>query len=224
MTPLLVVGGGLAGLAAGLALSRRTIPVIVLEQRASPGGRTYSFLHRETGDVLDNGQHLFIGGYSRTLRYLEQIGTRHLLSVRTPPRYRFYHPERGFVHFELPRLTPPLNLLVGIARTSLLGGNDRLGLLRAGLSLLRNAPQASSGDQETISNWLDRARQSVEARRSFWDPLAVSIMNEEPRGRLRKGVSRCTPGGVPAGPGERCARPAIGRSLRLAHLAGRSNN
>jgi len=180
VTPVLVVGGGLAGLAAGLALSRHSIPVIVLEQRAVPGGRTYSFLHRETGDVLDNGQHLLIAGYRRTLRYLEQIGTRDLLQIQRPARYLFYHPERGFTHFRLPRLWPPLNLLSGILSTQLLAKRDRWGMLRAGVSLLGKERQRIPADDQTISDWLDRTRQSAEARRSFWNPLAVSIMNEHP--------------------------------------------
>jgi len=180
VTPVLVVGGGLAGLAAGLALSRRSIPVIVLEQRAVPGGRTYSFVHRETGDVLDNGQHLLIAGYRRTLRYLEQIGTRDLLRVQRPARYLFYHPERGFAHFELPRIWPPLNLLAGILTTPLLARGDRWGMLRAGVSLLSKEQQSALADHQTISDWLDTTRQSAEARRSFWNPLAVSIMNEHP--------------------------------------------
>jgi squalene-associated FAD-dependent desaturase len=227
VTPVLVVGGGLAGLAAALSLSHRSIPVVILEQRSLPGGRTSSFLDRDTGDVLDNGQHLLIAGYRHTLRYLEQIGTRHLLRIRTPVRYLFHHPERGFVPFEIPRLRPPFNLLAGILTTRLLSAGDRLRILRAGLSLLgEDSPEASRG-LHTISDWLDRTRQSAEARRSFWDPLAVSIMNEHPgtasarafraalRGAFLQGPESAAPALPTVGLGELLVWPAVRAIERL---------
>lgn len=179
MKPVVIVGAGLSGLASGVFLSRHNIPVLLLEQKPAAGGRTSSFRDPVTGDVLDNGQHTLIAGYEATMRFLTMLGTAHLLRVQERPRLRFHHPVRGFCTLELPRLPVPYNLGAGILRTDLLSGADRVRLLRAGISLrIRPAKAEARLAGKTVEEWLAWTGQSAEARRSFWEPLAVSIMNE----------------------------------------------
>src|SRR5262245_11171984 len=70
--PVLVLGGGFAGLAAAVDLAEAGRPVLLLERRSFLGGRAYSFADKTTGDTIDNGQHLMMGCYHRTLRFLEK--------------------------------------------------------------------------------------------------------------------------------------------------------
>lgn len=183
MKPVVIVGAGLSGLAAGVALASRTIPVVLLEQRPHAGGRAYSFLDRTTGDVIDNGQHLLIGGYRRTRAYLETIGSGHLLEIQRTPELVFHHPQRGYLRLRLPALPSPLHLLGGVLASGLFAGVDKLGVIRAGLAIVRE-PEDAGGVPPgwTIEQWLDSVGASAEARFSFWHPLAVSIMNEKPGG------------------------------------------
>lgn len=179
MKPVVVAGAGLSGLAAGVFLSRRGIPVVVCEQKPFAGGRAYSFVDPRSGETVDNGQHVMIAAYDGTMRLLEVIGSRPLVRMQKRARFLFHHPEKGFRAVTLPRLFPPLNCAAGILRSSLLGMADRTRLLRAGATLLRNE-QAMEADLRslTVEEWLDRTRQSIETRRSFWEPLAIAIMNE----------------------------------------------
>lgn len=176
---VVIVGGGLSGLAAAVDLVSRGIRATLLEQKPALGGRAYSFRDSVTGDTIDNGQHVLIAGYDRTMHFLETIGTRHLLRVQHSPSLMFHHPERGFREFRLPLLPAPLNLLIGILRCSLFSISDRVRLLRAGLSLrsLSASDERGIADQ-TIADWLQSVGQSRECIRSFWEPLAVSMMNE----------------------------------------------
>ena len=175
----MIVGGGLSGLAAAVRLTSSGIPVVLLEQRARTGGRAASFIDRVTGDVVDNGQHLLIAGYDRTLAFTATIGSRHLLRVQDRPALLYHHPLRGFVHFRLPRLTPPLNLVWGILTSSLFSLPERIAVLRAGIAMQRNVdPRFRSDGEGTVAEWLDHTRQPSAVRASFWAPLAVSIMNE----------------------------------------------
>ncbi len=96
MNPVVIVGGGLSGLAAGVHLASRRIPVVVLEQKPAAGGRAYSFTDSVSGETVDNGQHLLIAGYTRTLRFLETIGTINQLMIQPRPCIVFHHPVRGF--------------------------------------------------------------------------------------------------------------------------------
>src|ERR1700682_1805962 len=69
-----VIGGGFAGLSAAVALAERGVRVTVLEGKPALGGRAYSFADPETGDFVDNGQHVLMGCYSETLDFLARIG------------------------------------------------------------------------------------------------------------------------------------------------------
>ena len=173
---VVIVGGGLSGLAAGVALVTRGVRVTLLEQKPALGGRAYSFKDSVTGDTIDNGQHVLITGYKRTMHFLETIGTRHLLRVQRKPSLLFHHPQRGFQEFRIPLLPTPLNLLIGILRCSLFSLSDRMRLLRVGRSL--RAPDDRALAPQTIKEWLKSVRQSDECIRSLWEPLAVSMMNE----------------------------------------------
>ena len=177
--PVVIVGGGLSGLAAGVALVSRHIPVLILEQKPYPGGRAYSFSDLATGDIVDNGQHVLIAGYDRTMQFLDTIGSRHHLRVQPRPSLVFHHPERGFRTFRLPKLPSPLHLLIGVLSSNLLPVADRVRMLRAGLDIRNCTPHHErSIEGSTIDQWLNSVGQSDESKRSFWEPLAVSIMNE----------------------------------------------
>lgn len=181
MKPVVVVGAGLSGLAAGVALASRSIPVLLLEQRPHAGGRAYSFRDRTTGDIVDNGQHLLIAGYARTRAYLETIGSTHLLEIQTAPELLFHHPRRGYLRLRLPALPSPLHLVAGVLASNLFAAGDKPGVLRAGAAIARESASASGVPPDwTVDRWLDRHGASAEARASFWHPLAVSIMNEKP--------------------------------------------
>jgi squalene-associated FAD-dependent desaturase len=176
---VVIVGAGLSGLAAAVHLASRGIRVTVLEQKPAPGGRAYSFRDKITGDTIDNGQHVLIAGYDRTMQFLDTIGTKELLRIQPHPVLRFHHPVRGFCEFRLSHLPVPFHLLAGIFTTSLLSVADRFRFLRAGASLLDHSSGAASRySRLTIKEWLLSLHQSPELTRSLWEPLAVSIMNE----------------------------------------------
>jgi squalene-associated FAD-dependent desaturase len=176
---VVIVGGGVSGLAAGVFLTERGVPVTLLEQKLTLGGRAYSFQDAETGDIIDNGQHVLIAGYERTLQFLRTIGTLHLLSIRPFPILIFHHPQKGFRRFQLPRLPTPLHFILGFLQCDLLSFLDRWRALGAGRNI-RNTGADDSRATMTVEQWLDSVGQSTESRRSFWRPIAVSMMNENP--------------------------------------------
>ncbi|MBI4300870.1 MAG: FAD-dependent oxidoreductase, partial [Chloroflexi bacterium] len=58
---VVVIGGGLAGLAAACELADAGFKVTLLEKRPYVGGRAFSFQLKDTGQQVDNGQHVFMG-------------------------------------------------------------------------------------------------------------------------------------------------------------------
>jgi phytoene dehydrogenase-like protein len=73
-SPALIVGGGIAGLAAAVRLAERGVPVTLLETRKKLGGRATSFTDVRTGEVLDNCQHVVLGCCTNYLDLLARLG------------------------------------------------------------------------------------------------------------------------------------------------------
>jgi hydroxysqualene dehydroxylase len=69
-----VIGAGLSGLAAAVALAGAGERVELLEGSAQAGGRCRSYLDPQLGVVIDNGNHLVLSGNREVHAYLEQIG------------------------------------------------------------------------------------------------------------------------------------------------------
>ena len=180
MSPdVIVIGGGVSGLAAAVRLAGSGARVALLEQSPKLGGRCYSFRDEATGDIVDNGQHVLVGAYTHTLAYLEAIGTRKFLKAQES--ILFVHPTDGRAALRSGTLPAPFHLASGLLTFSLLPLADRLRCLRAGLFLR----SWSSGKErqlgaESVDGWLRRLGQSARSREVLWDPLCVSIMNEQP--------------------------------------------
>jgi zeta-carotene desaturase len=81
-----VVGAGFAGLSAAAGLARRGARVLVLEARARLGGRATAFPDRETGEIVDNGQHILLGCYTATLAFLRDVGAAETCALRRSSR------------------------------------------------------------------------------------------------------------------------------------------
>jgi squalene-associated FAD-dependent desaturase len=75
MTPpsLAVVGGGWSGLAAAVRATEAGYRVSLFEMATHWGGRARSV--DTAGFLLDNGQHILIGAYERTLALMRTVGT-----------------------------------------------------------------------------------------------------------------------------------------------------
>ncbi|MBI1804400.1 MAG: FAD-dependent oxidoreductase [Ignavibacteria bacterium] len=178
---VIIIGGGLSGLAAAVELASRGASVALFEQSQRLGGRCYSYVDEKTGDVVDNGQHVLLGAYRNTLRYLSLIGTRNLLKEEGTLRLPLYHPEKGRAVFRILPFPKPLHLTAGALKFKLLSWYDRKKLLDVGLELMRWNPGLERKlSSLTITEWLEGLHQSDEARRCVWFPIAISVMNEVP--------------------------------------------
>ena len=74
-TDVLIVGGGIAALAAAVALSDRGVRVVLVERTPHLGGRARSWRDDTTGDVVDVGPHVLLNKYRNMLGLLRRLGT-----------------------------------------------------------------------------------------------------------------------------------------------------
>lgn len=70
-----IVGAGLAGLSAGLALTEAGRAVTVYEASPAAGGRCRSYFDRSLDLTIDNGNHLLLSGNRAAFAYLNAIGS-----------------------------------------------------------------------------------------------------------------------------------------------------
>ncbi len=177
---VIVIGGGMAGLSAATALAEHGCQVTVLEGRQVLGGRAYSFVDPKTGDSVDNGQHLFMGCYHETIRFLKRIGTVDLLKFQHNLTIDFVGSGGRSARLRCWPLPAPWHLLSGLLRLSTLSWGDRLrlGYMHQALREYQHNPQALN--HMTVTDWLRQWKQSDRARRHLWDLITIATLNEDP--------------------------------------------
>lgn len=178
--PIVILGGGFAGLAAAVDMAELGHRVLVLERRSFLGGRAYSFTDKITGDTIDNGQHLMMGCYHHTLRFLGKIGALEKLKFQANPRVDFLHEHEGHASFQCPNLPAPLHLLAGLAGLKSIGWGDRFRALRVGLALRHLNGRHSPLADLTVREWLTQLGQTATMQQRFWDVVALATLNETP--------------------------------------------
>ena len=180
----IVLGGGFAGLSCAVSLAHAGKRVVLLEKKPHLGGRAYSFKDAETGDLVDNGQHLFMGCYRETRAFLDRIGTGDKLKLSDEIRVDYADAAGGRDALICPtRLGAPLHLAAGVLGLKGLSISDKLGLVRLDLKLralrARN-PLPPELDGLTVRAWLTSLRQSPRIQERLFDPIALGALNDDP--------------------------------------------
>jgi hydroxysqualene dehydroxylase len=176
-----VIGGGFAGLSAGVALAEAGFRVAVLERKPKLGGRAYSFCDPEGGDWIDNGQHVLMGCYTQTLDFLKKIGTYDKLVFRNRIEMEMIAPDGARARLKSGWLPGPLHMVSALIGYRMLSIGERVSVLIAGarmLALARFARKRLEGT--TVAALLKDLGQSDHACQCFWFPLAIATLNEEP--------------------------------------------
>lgn len=177
-TDCIVIGGGFAGIAAAAELARHGITTTLVEPRTYLGGRARSFADRETGEVIDNGQHLLMGCYTHALALFGLLGTRHLLAAQPRMHVDFIDPN-GTIHaFDTSRLPGKAGTALGLARLSGLSAADKFRALQ--FALLVEYGFARPGN-DSVEQFLQRYRQSPRMITRFWEPIVLATLNAHPR-------------------------------------------
>jgi squalene-associated FAD-dependent desaturase len=173
-----VVGAGCAGLSAAVRLAKHGARVLVLEARGRLGGRATAFDDRDTGERVDNGQHILLGCYRHTFEFLDDVGAGH--RVRLDPHLRVAMIDRAgtFSRLECPSLPSPFHLIAGVFGWSAIGWRDRLSILRMAAPIKQGPKSTAPG--ETVDQWLIRHGQTARVREMLWGPLALAALNQSP--------------------------------------------
>lgn len=176
----IVIGGGLAGISAALALAKHGQRVTLLEARSRLGGRAGSFVTRSTAgeevETVDYCQHVGMGcctNLKQLIRWLEQDD-----AWQTHKQLHFYGPQGQYRRLRgLPGVPAPFHLGTWLWQWPGLSFADRWSVARGMLAIysLRLDDRAAA---TAALPWLLEHRQTTNAIDNFWQTIIVSALGE----------------------------------------------
>jgi squalene-associated FAD-dependent desaturase len=176
MTPrVVVVGGGLAGLSAGIGCADAGAEVTLLEARTRLGGATFSF--RRGGLWIDNGQHVFLRCCSAYRAFLRRIGTEADTALQDRLAIPVMDEEGRRAVLRRSNLPAPLHLATALASYPFLSPVERARTVPAALALARMDPDAPALDDRSFGDWLEQRGQSAAAIEALWNFFALPTLN-----------------------------------------------
>src|SRR3972149_8171647 len=129
MKKCLVIGGGFAGLSASVYLSNAGYNVELIEASPKLGGRAYAFIHKPTNMLIDNGQHIMMGCYKETLKFLVLINALDKIEIQEKFSLKFLYPSFELHELKASSLFYPFNLVSAILNYSALSFRERLSVI-----------------------------------------------------------------------------------------------
>jgi squalene-associated FAD-dependent desaturase len=176
-----VIGGGLAGLAAASVLAPRGFDVTLLESRPRLGGRASSIVDRETGRTIDNCQHVTMGCCTSFRHFCETTGCADLFE--TQRTLYFVEPP---VSGRAPRIVPfrgiplpaPAHLSLALVRMPWFSFGEKRSIARGLRALSRDRSSEADHSTESFAEWLTRHRQPEIVQSRFWHTVLVSALSE----------------------------------------------
>ncbi len=174
---VLVLGGGVAGLAAAVEAARLGFRPTLLEEKHFLGGRAYSFRDSASGEELDNGQHVFLTAYRHTWKYLKTIGSLDKLHIQPSLSLPFREIGGKDAVFRF-GWCARLGLLRALLKSGKIGDITRFGFINRGC--VPNFPAFRDLDAINVDQWLEHCKISEELRQIFYRPVAIAALNQDP--------------------------------------------
>jgi squalene-associated FAD-dependent desaturase len=176
---VIVIGGGLAGLSAGVALADAGWRVRLFEQRPFLGGRATSY-ELPNGEHVDNCQHVTLGCCTNLEDFYRRVGA--VDKIKFFDRLVFLDPKgrRGEIHAG--SLPAPFHMTGAFATFAPLSLRDKLCIAWAMLVIVQTNGHPSDVDQHggiSMLDWLKRRGQTKSAIERFWRVVLVSALDEE---------------------------------------------
>jgi squalene-associated FAD-dependent desaturase len=176
---VIVIGGGLAGLAAGVALAEAGWQVRLFEQRPFLGGRATSYVLPD-GEHVDNCQHVTLGCCTNLDDFYRRVGSAN--KVKFFDRLLFLDPQGRRGEMQAGMLPAPFHMTGSFAKFAPLKLRDKLSIARAMLTILRTSGHPRDLDETpaiSMLEWLRRQHQTKGAIDRFWRVVLVSALDEE---------------------------------------------
>jgi len=207
---VIVIGGGLAGLAASVALGEAGWRVRLFEQRPFLGGRATSYLLPD-GEHVDNCQHVTLGCCTNLEDFYRRVGASD--KIKFFDRLLFLDPQGRRGEMRAGMLPAPFHLTGSFLGFAPLKLKDKLCIAWAMLNILQTNGRTWDVDQHggiSMLEWLRRRGQTKGAIERFWRVVLVSALDEElDKSDARYGIDVFWKGFLSNSTGYRMGVPAV---------------
>lgn len=176
MPHVIVIGGGLAGLAATVALGDAGYQIDLYESRPFLGGRATSYT-LPNAESVDNCQHILLKCCVNLLNFYERLGVRSKVEFHT--EIPFMEPGGRVSVLKAGLLPAPVHFSGSFLGLKFLNLSDKLAVARALLALRSEHNRRTDLESITMLDWLREKEQTARAIDRFWRPVLVSAINEE---------------------------------------------
>ena len=175
-TRLIVIGGGLAGIAAALRLAEAGERPLLIETRKKLGGRATSFIDPRNNAEIDNCQHVVLGCCTNLLDLYERIGVLDKIEWHQD---LFWTRRDGTIDTVKPSWLPaPLHLARSFGRLRFLEKPDHTCIRKAMWHLVRMGPTGRvQWTGRSFSEFLEETGQTRQAIERFWNVVIISACN-----------------------------------------------
>ena len=171
-----IIGGGLAGIAAGLRLADAGWAPVLLETRRNLGGRATSFPDRHGGELLDNCQHVLMGCCTALLDLYQRLGVTECIEWHE--ELFWWRSDGGRDRLRPGRLPAPLHAALSFQNMKLLDRPTKAQVRRGIWKLLRGGHRLRAAYRDrTFGEFLADTGQGPEAISLFWDTIIISACN-----------------------------------------------
>ncbi|MBV8817724.1 MAG: FAD-dependent oxidoreductase, partial [Acidobacteriaceae bacterium] len=182
MPAAIVVGGGLAGLAAAAALGSAGFRVDLYESRGFLGGRATSYpvpleSERDLPETIDNCQHILLRCCVNLLDFYKRLGV--LDRIQFHRQFFFVEPGGRTSTLTAGRLPKPFHFTESFWHLTFLNLADKLAVGRALLAIQRERKTRDDLDRISMLDWLREKKQTPRAIARFWNQVLVSAINED---------------------------------------------
>ena len=176
---MIVIGGGLAGLSAGVSLAEAGWRVRLFEQKPFLGGRATSYVLPD-GEHVDNCQHVTLGCCTNLEDFYRRVGAQE--KIKYFERLLFQDPQGRTGTIEAGLLPAPLHMTGSFLAFAPLTFSDKRSIAYALLEILRGKGQTPDLDTPggiSMLDWLKKRKQTTSAIERFWRVVLVSALDEE---------------------------------------------
>lgn len=172
--PIIVIGGGWAGLSCAIELTRLGHQVTLLESARQLGGRARCVRFHDL--PVDNGQHILLGAYRQTLQLLRILNLSESTVLRRIPLHLHLEDAQHHTYsLNAPNIPAPLHLLTGLLNAKGFTTHDRWRAIAFGIQIWRD--RLSKFSDRSVLNWLQEQKQSSRLIDCLWQPLCLAAMN-----------------------------------------------
>jgi squalene-associated FAD-dependent desaturase len=175
---VIVIGGGLAGLATAAALGSAGFEVDIHEARNFLGGRATSWpVGGEDAEMIDNCQHVLLRCCVNLLDLYKRLGAEK--KIRFFREFSFIEPGGRVSQMKRGILPAPAHFAGSFLKIKFLSVSDKIAVARAMNAIPRERQSRHDLDQISMLDWLREKRQTPRAIERYWRQILVSAVNEE---------------------------------------------